>query len=106
MARNTGILPVSSNGPSCLVANKQAGKPALPVRFAAANPSAADWKPKLLRLRVAAVGGLSSAKRVDPRDIAADHQRVDVMRAFVCGHAFKVHQMSDHGVTIGDPGGA
>jgi ABC-type glutathione transport system ATPase component len=43
-----------------------------------------------------------SAKGVYPRDIAANHQCMDVVRAFVCGDGFKIHEMTNHGVAICD----
>src|SRR6267142_4676220 len=48
----------------------------------------------------------STAKSTDPRNVAADDQRVDVVRAFVCGNGLKIHDMADHGVAIGYAGGA
>jgi hypothetical protein len=48
----------------------------------------------------------STAKGTDPRNVAADDQRMDVVRAFVCGDGLKIHDMADHGVAIGNAGGA
>ena len=48
----------------------------------------------------------SYPKRVDPRDIASDDQRVDVVRSFVRGDTFKVHHVANHRVAISNPCGA
>src|SRR5947208_10945514 len=106
VARNTGILPVSSNGHLAWSRTSRLGSLHYP-----------SGSPRRIRPRrtgslrhfgcgFAAVGGLSSTKRVDPRDIAADNQRVNVVCALVSGDALKVHEVADHRVTIRDSRGA
>src|SRR5438094_361277 len=49
------------------------------------------------------VGHLSSAaESIEPGDIVADDQGVNIMRALVGVNAFQVHQMTNHGVAICD----
>jgi hypothetical protein len=48
----------------------------------------------------------SAAESTDPGDVATNGESVDIMGAFVGGNRLKVHQMSDHRITIGDAHGA
>src|SRR6266481_8589773 len=58
-------------------------------------------------LRSAQDDSLSSAtESINPGDVLANDQGVDVMGAFVGINALEIHEMSDHGIAIGDADGA
>src|SRR5215475_5744609 len=42
----------------------------------------------------------SSAKSIQPGDVATNRQRVDILRAFVCINTLEVHHVPDHRVAI------
>ena len=46
------------------------------------------------------------AESTEPGDVATYGQSVNIMGAFVGGNRLKVHEMSDHRITIGDAHGA
>src|SRR2546423_12180550 len=48
----------------------------------------------------------SAPKSTDSGDVTTNGESVDIMRAFVGGNRLKVHEMSDHRITIGDAHGA
>src|SRR5438132_5014885 len=47
----------------------------------------------------------SPAERIDARDVMADDQCMDVVRAFVGVDSLKVHEMPNHGIAIRDARG-
>src|SRR5882724_6707731 len=79
----------------------------LQVALKISAPAAENINWLVHTINLAKLGGLSSAtESIEAGDVLANDQGVDVMGAFVGINALEIHEMSDHGIAIGDADGA
>src|SRR6266481_7796586 len=79
----------------------------LQVALKISAPAAENINWLVHTINLSNLGSLSSAtESIDAGDVLANDQGVDVMRAFVGINALEIHEMSNHGIAIGDADGA